>query len=315
MEQIEGIVEQIIYCNENNGYTVCDIRAGRRLITLVGYIPGLGIGETIFVSGTWVVHQDYGKQLKVESYERRLPKTTDAIFKYLASGVIKGIGEATAKKIVDKFGDETIHVLQFEPLKLSGIKGISTGKALRIGQAFMEQEQVRQVVMFLQSYGISANYAVKVWKKFGEQSIEEIKRNPYRLTDDDINIGFRIADRVAISIGIDLCSKFRIQSGVQYALSAAVQKGHVYLPAFFKRTARCNNVIDQKHTPSLNQIRFFYVERAFRILISFIFCKRALRRSIFSFYQCSNAHGNVQFFRQTARDKLRLVITPFPPPF
>jgi exodeoxyribonuclease V alpha subunit len=226
LEQIEGIVEQIIYCNENNGYTVCDIRAGRRLITLVGYIPGLGIGETIFVSGTWVVHQDYGKQLKVESYERRLPKTTDAIFKYLASGVIKGIGEATAKKIVDKFGDETIHVLQFEPLKLSGIKGISTGKALRIGQAFMEQEQVRQVVMFLQSYGISANYAVKVWKKFGEQSIEEIKRNPYRLTDDDINIGFRIADRVAISIGIDLCSKFHIQNPAVYHIRKNPARPH-----------------------------------------------------------------------------------------
>ncbi len=267
MEQIEGIVEQIIYCNENNGYTVCDIRAGRRLITLVGYIPGLGIGETIFVSGTWVVHQDYGKQLKVESYERRLPKTTDAIFKYLASGVIKGIGEATAKKIVDKFGDETIHVLQFEPLKLSGIKGISTGKALRIGQAFMEQEQVRQVVMFLQSYGISANYAVKVWKKFGEQSIEEIKRNPYRLTDDDINIGFRIADRVAISIGIDSCSKFRIQSGVQYALSAAVQKGHVYLPAniLIPYTARLLGVNDETAAEVLDGMIFeesIYIERS-----------------------------------------------------
>jgi len=267
LEQIEGIVEQIIYCNEDNGYTVCDIRAGRRIITLVGYIPGLGIGETIFVSGTWVVHQDYGKQLKVESYERRLPKTTDVIFKYLASGVIPGIGEATAKKIVDMFGDETIHVLQFEPLKLSEIKGISTGKALRIGQAFMQQEQIRQVVMFLQSYGISANYAVKVWKKFGEQSIEEIKRNPYRLTDDDINIGFRIADRVAISMGIDTCSKFRIQSGIHYALSAAVQKGHVYLPVniLVPYTARLLDVNDEAVAEVLDGMIFeqsIYIERS-----------------------------------------------------
>jgi len=267
LEQFEGIVEQIIYCNENNGYTVCDIRVGRRLITLVGYIPGLGIGETIFVSGTWVVHQDYGKQLKVESYERRLPKTTDAIFKYLASGVIKGIGEATAKKIVDTFGDDTIRVLQFEPIRLSEIKGISAEKALRIGQAFMEQEQIRQVVMFLQSYGISANYAVKVWKKFGEKSIEEIKRNPYRLTDEDINIGFRIADRVAISIGIDTCSKFRIQSGVQYALSAAVQKGHVYLPVnvLVPYTARLLGVNDEIVEEALGGMIFeqsIYIEKS-----------------------------------------------------
>ncbi|HEY8422473.1 MAG TPA: ATP-dependent RecD-like DNA helicase [Thermoclostridium sp.] len=230
MEQIEGIVEEIIFCNKDNWYTVCDIRSGRRLITVVGYMPDLAIGETIIVNGNWTVHQDYGKQLKVESYERALPTTTDSIFKYLASGIIKGIGEVTAKKIVDRFGDDTLRILQFEPLRLSEIKGISEEKALRIGQAFMEREQLRQIVMFLQKYGISATYSVKVWKKFGSESINEIKRNPYRLTDEDINIGFKIADRVAISLGIDIESEFRIASGIQYALSKAVQDGHVYLP-------------------------------------------------------------------------------------
>ena len=231
LEKIEGIVEDIIFCNRDNWYTVCDIRSGRRLITIVGYMPELAVGETIIVNGTWTVHQDYGKQLKVESYEKALPTTTDSIFKYLSSGVIKGIGEATAKKIVDRFGEDTLRILQFEPLRLAEIKGISEEKALRIGQAFMEREQIRQIVMFLQRYGISATYSVKVWKKFGTESINEIKRNPYRLTDEDINIGFKIADRVAISLGVDIESEFRIASGIQYALSKAVQDGHVYLPS------------------------------------------------------------------------------------
>lgn len=231
MEQIEGIVEDIIFCNKDNWYTVCDVRSGRRLITIVGYMPDLAVGETIIVNGNWTVHQDYGKQLKVETYERALPTTTDSIFKYLSSGVIKGIGEATAKKIVNRFGEDTLRILQFEPLRLSEIKGISDDKALRIGQAFMEREQIRQIVMFLQKYGISATYSVKVWKKFGAESVNEIKRNPYRLTDEDINIGFKIADRVAISLGIDIESEFRIASGIQYSLSKAVQNGHVYLPS------------------------------------------------------------------------------------
>lgn len=231
MEQIEGIIEEIIYSNEQNGYTVCDIRTGRRIVTAVGCMPCLCVGETVLVSGLWMIHQDYGKQLKVETCERRLPKTTDAILKYLSSGVIKGIGEVTAKKIVDAFGDETLRVLQTEPLRLSKIKGISADKALGIGQAFLEQEQIRQTIMFFQGYGISANFAVKLWKKFGREAINEIKRNPYRLTDEDINIGFKIADRVAITMGIDASSKFRLQSGIKYALSRAVQDGHVYLPS------------------------------------------------------------------------------------
>lgn len=231
MEQIEGIVEDIIFCNEDNWYTVCDIRSGRRLITVVGYMPGLAVGETIVVNGHWTVHQDYGEQLKVETYERSLPTTTDSIFRYLSSGIIKGIGEVTAKKIIDRFGEDALRVLQFEPLRLAEIKGISEDKALRIGQAFMEREQIRQIVMFLQKYGVSAAYSLKVWKKFGSESVNEIKKNPYRLTDEDINIGFKIADRVAISLGIDSNSEFRVASGIHYALSKAVQNGHVYLPS------------------------------------------------------------------------------------
>lgn len=267
MEQIEGIVEEIIYYNKENGYAVCGIRTGRHLITMVGNIPGIGVGETVLVSGDWTVHQSYGKQFKVSSFERRLPKTTDAIFKYLASGVIKGIGEATAKKIVDLFGDETLHVLQFEPNRLSEIKGISEDKALKIGQAFMEQEQIRQTVMFLQKFGISTIYAIKVWKKFGKDSVDEIKRNPYRLTDEDINIGFKIADRIAINMGVDLSSRFRLQSGIQYVLSRAVREGHVYLPenVLIPYTAELLNASGESVSEALASLAFedcIYIEKS-----------------------------------------------------
>lgn len=268
MEQIEGIVEDIIYCNNQNWYTVCEIRSGRRLITIVGYMPGLAVAENIFVRGTWIHHQDYGKQLKVESFERSLPTTLDSLLKYLSSGAIKGIGAITAKKIIEKFGDDTLRVLQFEPMLLSEIKGISTDKALRIGQSFMEQEQIRQTIMFLQEYGVSTTYAVKVWKKFGSDSIDEIKRNPYRLTDEDINIGFKIADRVAISLGIDSQSQFRIMSGIEYVLSKAIQNGHVYLPSdmLVSETSKLLNTASEVVENAMSKMIFeesIYIEKAF----------------------------------------------------
>lgn len=267
MEQIEGIVEDIIFYNKDNGYTVCDIRSGRHLVTAVGQIPGIGVGETIYVNGNWAVHQDYGKQFKVDTYERCLPKTTDAILKYLSSGVIKGIGEATAKKIIDAFGDNTLHVLQFEPQLLSEIKGISEDKASKIGQTFMEREQIRQTVMFLQGFGISTNYAIKVWKKFGKESIEEIKRNPYRLTDEDINIGFKIADRIAVTMGTDLFSRIRLQSGIQYVLSRSARNGHVFLPVnvLVPRTAELLNTSISAVSDALAPLAFeesVFIEKA-----------------------------------------------------
>jgi exodeoxyribonuclease V alpha subunit len=268
LEQIEGIVEDIIYCNNQNWYTVCEIRSGRRLITIVGYMPGLAVAENIIVRGTWIHHQDYGKQLKVESFERSLPTTLDSLLKYLSSGAIKGIGAITAKKIIEKFGDDTLRVLQFEPMLLSEIKGISTDKALRIGQSFMEQEQIRQTIMFLQEYGVSTTYAVKVWKKFGSDSIDEIKRNPYRLTDEDINIGFKIADRVAISLGIDSQSQFRIMSGIEYVLSKAIQNGHVYLPSdmLVSETSKLLNTASEVVENAMSKMIFeesIYIEKAF----------------------------------------------------
>ena len=227
---IEGIVEDIIFSNEVNGYIVCDIRHKEDLVTVVGYMPFINQGEMLKISGKWVTHPDYGEQLKVDAYEKVLPQTTDAIEKYLASGVLKGVGPATASKIVQKFGEDTLSIIQLHPDRLSEIKGISLDKALRIGQAFEEQRALRVVIMFFQEYGISPAYSTKIYKFFGDKTIDEIKANPYRLSDEIFGIGFKTADRIATSMGIDPASKYRVSSGIKYVLSQAASNGHTYLP-------------------------------------------------------------------------------------
>jgi len=227
---IEGIVEEIIFTNEANGYTVCEIRCHNDSITAVGFMPFINVGDTLKLSGKWVNHPDYGEQLKVETYEKKLPQTVDAIEKYLASGVIKGVGPVTARKIVERFGEETLSILQFDPGRLAEIKGISLNKAIEIGQAFNEQQELREVVMFFQKYGISPTFSAKIYKTFGKDTIEKIKENPYRLADEVIGIGFKTADRIAQSLGIDPASGYRICSGIKYVLSQAASAGHVFLP-------------------------------------------------------------------------------------
>lgn len=229
MVTIEGNIEEIIYSNDVNGYIVCDMKSEKEVITLVGYMPFTSVGETLKVTGKWVTHPDYGKQLKVELYEKVLPHTTDAMEKYLSSGVIKGVGPATAARIVERFGEETLDIIQFHPERLSEIKGITHEKALRIGQAFEEQRELRKVVMFFQEYGISPAFASKIYRVFGENTIEEIKANPYKLADEILGISFKTADRIAMKIGIDSYSKYRICSGIKYVLSQAAVNGHTYM--------------------------------------------------------------------------------------
>lgn len=225
----EGVVEEIIFTNEANGYTVCELKCGKEVITAVGYMPFINVGETLKVSGKWVTHQDYGEQLKVELYEKLLPETSQAIEKYLASGLIKGVGPATAKKIVKKFGEDTLNIIRHSPQRLSEVKGINLDKALAIGQAFSEQSGLRDVVMFFQEFGISPAYSAKIYKALGKDTIDQIKANPYRLSDEMFGIGFKTVDRIAMSLGIDPSSKYRLESGVKYVLSKAAANGHTYI--------------------------------------------------------------------------------------
>lgn len=230
MITITGIVEEIIFSNEINGYTVCELKCEKDTVTAVGYMPFINVGETLKLCGKWVTHPDYGEQLKVENYEKTLPQTTDAIEKYLASGIIKGIGPVTASRIVDRFGDDTLGVIRLRPELLADIKGISLDKARKIGQAFAEQQGLREVVMFFQDYGISPDRSTKIYRVFGERTIEEIKSNPYKLADEIFGIGFKTADIIARGMGIDSSSQYRVCSGIKYVLSQAALNGHTFVP-------------------------------------------------------------------------------------
>jgi len=228
--EIEGVVEEIVFTNESNGYTVCELNCNNNQITAVGYMPFINVGETLKVTGKWVTHPDYGMQLKVEMYEKVLPQTIDSMEKYLASGTIKGVGPATASKIINKFGEEAFNILSTCPERLAEIKGISIEKAIKIGQAFNEQKVLREVVMFFQKYGISPAFSAKIYRTFGDRTIEEIKANPYRLADEVFGIGFKVADRIAMSLGIDPASEYRVCSGIKYILWNAASNGHTFIP-------------------------------------------------------------------------------------
>ena len=227
---VEGTIEDIIYTNEANGYTVCEIRSGNETLTAVGYMPFINAGETIKASGKWVSHPDYGEQLKVELYEKVLPQTAEAIEKYLSSGIVKGVGPATAARIVAKFGASALEIIAVNPQRLSEIKGISLDKANAIGQALDEQRGLRDVMMFLQEYSISPSVCIKIYKAYGDTAVARIKENPYRLCEDIFGIGFKTADRIAMKLGVDPASRFRIKSGIRYVLSHAASNGHTYLP-------------------------------------------------------------------------------------
>lgn len=230
MIAIEGTVEDIIYTNEANGYTVCELSCGKDIVTAVGCMPFINPGEAIRASGKWVSHPDYGEQFKVEIYEKIMPQTADAIEKYLSSGIVKGVGPATAARIVDKFGSETLEVINKDPKRLSEIKGISLDKAMTIGQALNEQRGLRDIVMFLQEYGISPSMCLKIYKAYADSAVPKIKENPYRLCEDIFGIGFKTADVIAMKLGINPLSEFRIKSGIKFVLSHAASNGHTFLP-------------------------------------------------------------------------------------
>lgn len=231
MEQISGTIGSIRYANEKTGYTVCDLKSDDNThITLVGIMPLLVEGESIIASGDFVVHPDYGAQFSVQQCERKAPTREDEILKYLSSGFIKGMGPATAKKIVDFFKVQTFEVLQFEPYRLTEIKGISSERALFYGQAFLEHEKMRNLVMLIQRYGISSNIAVKLWNKFGTAAEEEIRKNPYRLAENDIGLSFSVCDRIAFASGFEHYSKERLKSAVMYLLDLSTSNGHTYTP-------------------------------------------------------------------------------------
>ena len=223
---LKGQVESIVFHNEENGYTVCNLDVENELVTCVGNLPFIQVGDIIKVEGNMVNHALYGEQFKINSFEKLLPSTIKEVEKYLGSGIIKGVGPATAKKIVDKFREETVHVLRFEPYKLSLISGITSSKATAISEEFNKEWQLWQIVIFLQKYEIGASNANRVYKELGIYAIDKIKDNPYILLNILYGVSFETVDRMAISLGIDYNSTFRISSGVKYALGISSKNGN-----------------------------------------------------------------------------------------
>lgn len=230
LERIKGEIISIVYYNDANGYTVADINMQGKLVTVVGFFPELQEGEQVTLMGKWVVHPDYGTQFKAENFEVEVPSSVDAIERYLASGLIRGIGPVTAKRLVDHFGRDTLDIIQFHPYRLTEIEGIGEKRAGQIIQSFEEQRGLREVMLFLQGYGVTPRHAVKLYKKYGDRTIPTIKENPYRMAEDISGIGFRMADQIAMSMGIQPQSAYRIAAGVKYALFQFHQEGHTYCP-------------------------------------------------------------------------------------
>ena len=236
--ELQGEVIEIIYKNEINSYCIAvlklddDSKNNENIIelgdetTIVGYLPFVNIGDTLKVFGKIVEHQEYGKQFKVDTFEKSMPKTGKALERYLANSSIKGIGPATAKRIVDTFGDETIEILKFEPEKLVRIKGINTSKAIEISNEFVANWEMWQIVGFLDKFGIGPQSAEKVYKTLGANAIEEIEANPYVLIDLVNKVNFEQIDKMALGLGFEYNNEKRIRSGIKHALILTTLNGH-----------------------------------------------------------------------------------------
>lgn len=229
-ETIEGYVEKIVYRNDENGYTVFSIIHNEDELTCVGHLTMLNEGEFILATGGFTQHPVYGEQFLLESYEVKEPEDAYSIELYLSSGAIKGIGKALASRIVNKFGENTFRIIVEEPSKLAQIKGISERMAIEIYRQFEDKRDMRNAMMFLQKYKITGNLAFKIFQEYGRGMYDIIRENPYRLAEDIIGVGFRTADEIAVRVGIEPNSDYRIKAGLLYVLIQASTEGHVYLP-------------------------------------------------------------------------------------
>ena len=228
---LDGVIESIVFQNSQNGFTVARVLVKNEVVTVVGTLSKIYQGQEISAVGNFVSDARFGKQFRVQSYELKEPKTEEGVIKYLASGLIPGIGPATAQKIVEKFGAETLDIIELNPLKLSEVRGVTLKKAAEIGQAFLEIKKMQNVVMFLQEYNISTNLSVKIYNRYGENAREIIKKNPYRLVEDMSRVGFKTADKIALSVGIPEDSQFRLRAGLVHILNESSEKdGNTYLP-------------------------------------------------------------------------------------
>ena len=230
MEELKGIVESIIFKSEDTGYTVLRFRERAHLHTVVGAVPHIKEGQSLNLKGVWVAHPQFGRQFKIEEYKEILPTSIEGIERYLSSGVIHGIGPVTAKKIISKFGDKTLEILDNDIKRLKEVEGIGKKKLEIIIDSYNEQKELKNISIFFQGHGISMNQTLKIYKKYGNIAVDVVSENPYVLCDEVSGIGFKTADTIAQSIGIEKTSSFRVQSGLRYLINNFCAAGNTYMP-------------------------------------------------------------------------------------
>ena len=230
MEHLRCVVERITYQNAENGYTVlkCAVKNYSDLVTVVGTMPEIHVGSVLSLDGSWKMDAKYGRQFSVERFEETLPATVYGIEKYLGSGLIKGIGPKFAKRIVEKFGKDTLNVIEDTPEELLKVAGIGKIRVERIKKSWQDQKEIKNIMLFLQSHEVSTSHATKIFKTYGSDSISIVKENPYRLADDIWGIGFKTADTIAEKMGIEKDTFIRLRSGILYTLNKLAENGHCY---------------------------------------------------------------------------------------
>ena len=239
-ESLRGVIERITYHNEENGYTVAKL-APERLTphlphwqgeaSIVGNMVGVNVGEAVELHGRWEVHPQYGKQFTVARMRSVLPTTVVGIEKYLGSGLIRGVGPVTAKRVVAHFGAQTLEIIEGEPERLCEVSGVGEKRLSMISAAWIEMRAIKEVMIFLQGHGVSAGLATKIYKRYGDDAVEVVQQNPYQLAEEVHGIGFVTADKIARALGIAVDAPQRIAAGVEYTLEQASGEGHVYLPS------------------------------------------------------------------------------------
>lgn len=227
---LQGTIEEIRFRNESNGYTVAQLSTSDGMVTIVGNAAIINLEESVEVEGEWIYHDTYGEQLSFNSIKTLMPSTIKGIENYLSSGLIPHIGPKTAKKIVDEFGLDSLEIIQYNPDKLKEIPGIGEKKLETIVEAYSEQRELRDIMVYLQQYGISVTYGIKIYKKYGKKTIAVINENPYKLSEDIFGIGFKIADRIAEKMGVSSESIYRVEAGIKFIILEAAGNGNCYLP-------------------------------------------------------------------------------------
>ncbi|MBP1890551.1 exodeoxyribonuclease V alpha subunit [Clostridium moniliforme] len=247
MENIIGFVEAIVFRSDDTGYTVSKINFNKETITAVGTVPFIKEGQNVKLKGEWIVHKQFGKQFKIEEFEEILPTSVEAIEKYLSAGVIYGIGPVTAKKIVNHFGEDTFNIMENNIERLMEVDGIGKKKFGIIYESYIEQKDLKDIIMFFQSHGVSNNQCLKIYKKFGSEAKNIVSENPYILCKEISGIGFKTADKIAMSLGVEAVSPFRVKSGIEYVINRFCAAGNTYMPKEKLIAEACDTlVVDKK---------------------------------------------------------------------